>query len=50
LASIFNGLSDGAKSAKPLCVGSIPTRASKIYSFRINNNCHIAQRFVLILC
>ncbi|MCU1321318.1 MAG: hypothetical protein JWM43_967 [Acidobacteriaceae bacterium] len=25
------------RSAKPLCVGSIPTRASKIYSFRINS-------------
>jgi hypothetical protein len=26
------------RSAKPLCVGSIPTRASKFYSFRINSN------------
>jgi hypothetical protein len=30
LASFFNGLGDAARSAKPLCVGSIPTRASKI--------------------
>jgi len=25
------------RSAKPLCVGSIPTRASNIYSFRMNS-------------
>jgi hypothetical protein len=30
LASFFNGLGDGERSAKPLCVGSIPTRASKL--------------------
>jgi hypothetical protein len=29
LAGIFNGLGEGQKTAKPLCVGSIPTRASK---------------------
>ena len=28
LASFFNGLGDVERSAKPLCVGSIPTRAS----------------------
>jgi hypothetical protein len=30
LAGIFNGLGEGWKTAKPLCVGSIPTRASNI--------------------
>jgi hypothetical protein len=29
LAGIFKGLGEGWKTAKPLCVGSIPTRASK---------------------
>jgi hypothetical protein len=30
LAGIFKGLAEGWKTAKPLCVGSIPTRASNI--------------------
>jgi hypothetical protein len=29
VAGIFSGLGEGWKTAKPLCVGSIPTRASK---------------------
>jgi hypothetical protein len=30
-ALFHNGLGDAERSAKPLCVGSIPTRASKIF-------------------
>jgi hypothetical protein len=32
-----NHLAGAQKTAKPLCVGSIPTRASKYFSFRIND-------------
>ncbi len=38
LAGIFKGLGERWKTAKPLCVGSIPTRASKFFCFRINSN------------
>jgi hypothetical protein len=37
------------RSAKPLCVGSIPTRASNIFSFRIRAQA-TGLFFVLALC
>jgi hypothetical protein len=38
LAGIFKGLGEGWKTAKPLCVGSIPTRASSFLNdlYRFN--------------
>ena len=34
LAGIFNGFNEGRKTAKPLCAGSIPARASKLPSIK----------------
>jgi len=38
LAGIFKGLGEGWKTAKPLCVGSIPTRASILRNAQVHSN------------
>ena len=50
LASFFNGLGDVERSAKPLCAGSIPARASKFSHNSLllfNESCRFSP-FILV--